>query len=69
MSDRIMDLNNLVMNNYYRLITNAGYFDKICIFKGFNGGFAIFFDKDGNKEIVHPSFLWCYDNPIIIRTV
>lgn len=69
MSDRIMNLYNLQVGKNYRLVTNAGYFNKICNFKGFEFDFAIFLNEVGHIERVHTSFLWCYDNPIIITPV
>lgn len=67
MSTRIMDLSKLQVGNTYRLITNAGHFDKLFTFRGNNYEFAVFVDKDGNRELVHTSFLWRDSNPIIIK--
>ena len=54
MSDRIMDFNQLSVGRSYRVITNAGYFDKICVFNGYSSGdFARFADESGKKHLIH----------------
>ena len=68
MSDRIMNIYMLQIGKCYRLITNMGYFDKVCYFKGFDYEWAVFINKEGNREIVHTADLW-RDNPIIIKPV
>lgn len=69
MTSRIMDLNLLQVGSFYKLVSNAGYFRRVCQYIGVRYGFATFIDEDGRQHTVHPTFLHDTDNPIGIYNV
>lgn len=69
MSTEIMDLNLLQVGKLYRIVTNVGYFDKICRHSGFSGESACFIDEQGDLHTVHTRALWRDDNPVIIYRI
>lgn len=66
MSDRIMNTNKLEYGKPYRVVSNAGYFERICYFYGFNGEFAILKDEKGKTYHIHTQDFWRDDNPVYI---
>jgi hypothetical protein len=69
MSTQIMYLNLLEVGKSYKIVTNAGYFSKICRHSGFSGEFACFIDEQGGQHTVHTMHLWSDDNPVRIYTI
>ncbi len=69
MSTQIMDLNLLKIGKSYRIVTNAGYFEKICVCTGFSGGFVCFIDEEGRQHFVHTKDLWHDDNPVRVYRI
>ncbi len=69
MSAQIMDLNLLEIGKSYKIITNAGYFEKICRYTGFSGEFVCFVDDEGRQHLVHTKDLWQDDNPVRVYRI
>jgi len=54
MSDFITDFNQLSVGRTYRIITNAGYFNKISrLISYVPGDFARFVDETGSVHLIH----------------
>ena len=67
MSDRIMNTNTLEYGKPYKVVSNEGYFERICYFYGFSGEFAILKDKKGQLHLIHTQGEGHNDNPVYIR--
>jgi hypothetical protein len=63
---RIWNLNELEIGKSYKIVGNAGYYSKLCVFTGYKGQHACLLTDAGHQELVSMFDIYHYDNPIMI---